>query len=65
MFAGRGKYLLMVDADGATEISDLTRLLERMKRIEKNDQGIVVGSRAHLVDNVVAKVLLLTLPSSF
>ena len=56
MLAGRGKYLLMVDADGATDISDLSRLLVRMKKIEKNGHGIVVGSRAHLVDNVVAKV---------
>jgi len=59
MLAGRGKYLLMVDADGATEISDLGRLLERIKKIEKDGHGIVVGSRAHLASGVVAKRTLL------
>ena len=56
MLAGRGKYLLMLDADGATEISDLGRLLDKMKKIERDGHGMVVGSRAHLVANVVAKV---------
>lgn len=57
MLVGRGKYLLMADADNATEISDLNRVFDKMKKVEKNGHGIVVGSRAHLVDDVVAKVL--------
>jgi len=45
----------MVDADGATDIKDLGRLQGAMKEIEKDGLGIVIGSRAHLVDDVVAK----------
>lgn len=55
MLHARGKYLLMVDADGATEISDLDKLFGRMKAIEKDGHGIVVGSRAHLAETAVAK----------
>lgn len=49
----KGKYILMVDADGATEISDLEKLYHKIKDIEINDDkygnvGIAVGSRAHL-----------------
>lgn len=39
----------MVDADGATQFSDLGKLVEDIKRIEKDGQGVVVGSRSHLV----------------
>ncbi|KAF9390246.1 dolichyl-phosphate beta-glucosyltransferase [Podila verticillata] len=45
----RGKYLLMVDADGATRFSDLDSLLERLEQEKKNGLGVAVGSRAHLV----------------
>jgi len=45
----------MVDADGATKFSDLDRLEQRMKEIEKDGCGVVVGSRAHLQDEAVAK----------
>mmetsp|Transcript_32401 Transcript_32401/g.45173 ORF Transcript_32401/g.45173 Transcript_32401/m.45173 type:complete len:338 (-) Transcript_32401:175-1188(-) len=57
MLHARGKYLLMVDADGATEIKDLDRLLKQMSVIEdsKTGYGIVVGSRAHLQEKAVAK----------
>jgi dolichyl-phosphate beta-glucosyltransferase len=58
MLVGRGKYLLMADADGATEIADLTKVLNKLKQIEKNGHGVVVGSRAHLQQDVVAKVFL-------
>ena len=49
----KGKYILMVDADGATEISDLEKLYDKVKNIEINHEtygkiGIAVGSRAHL-----------------
>lgn len=45
----RGERLLMVDADGATEISDLAKLQRRMDAIvqpQTTPLGIVVGSRA-------------------
>ncbi|KAF9311705.1 dolichyl-phosphate beta-glucosyltransferase [Podila horticola] len=45
----RGKYLLMVDADGATRFSDLDSVLEKLEKAEKNGLGVAVGSRAHLV----------------
>jgi len=53
----RGEYLLMVDADGATEIKDLDRLMPAMTACEdaKSGYGVVVGSRAHLQEKAVAK----------
>jgi len=58
MLHARGKHLLMVDADAATDIRDLDRLIERMRELEKKSSyGVVVGSRAHLQEKkeVVAK----------
>jgi len=55
MMVSRGKYLLMVDADGATRFSDLARVEKGLKDIEKKDLGVVVGSRAHLEQQAVAK----------
>lgn len=53
----------MVDADGATRISDLKKLEDSLKAIEKNGQGIAIGSRAHLVDtDVVVKVVIAASP---
>lgn len=49
MLSARGELCLMVDADGATQFSDLGKLIEDIKRIEKNEEGVVVGSRSHLV----------------
>jgi len=49
MMYGRGKHLLMADADGATKFPDLEVLQSNMMRIDSNPQGaVVVGSRAHL-----------------
>ena len=50
MLRGRGKTLLMVDADGATRFSDLERLEETMARMTKVKPGggVVVGSRHHM-----------------
>ena len=57
MLRARGKYLLMVDADGATQISDLDRLESALSDAEaKDSRVIVVGSRAHLQDDAVATV---------
>lgn len=55
MLRSRGRYLLMADADGATEFADLERLERGMKQIEKDGLGIVVGSRAHLVQETQAQ----------
>jgi dolichyl-phosphate beta-glucosyltransferase len=59
MLSAQGEYCLMVDADGATQFSDLGKLLDEMKKIENNGHGIVVGSRSHLVTTeAVVKVVL-------
>ena len=46
----RGAFILFADADGATRFSDLAKVAREMSRIlTPMGQGIVVGSRAHLV----------------
>ncbi|KAG0219831.1 dolichyl-phosphate beta-glucosyltransferase [Mortierella sp. NVP41] len=45
----RGKYILMVDADGATRFSDLDALELKLKGAEHDGYGVAVGSRAHMV----------------
>jgi len=45
----RGERILMVDADGASRFEDLEELWKEMDKTEKDGQGVVVGSRAHLV----------------
>ncbi|KZT68674.1 glycosyltransferase family 2 protein [Daedalea quercina L-15889] len=50
MLHGRGRRLLMVDADGASRFEDLELLWKEMDRIAPNEEAsVVVGSRAHLV----------------
>ncbi|TBU23145.1 glycosyltransferase family 2 protein [Dichomitus squalens] len=50
MLHGRGKRLLMVDADGASRFEDLEALWKAMDKISpKGEAAVVVGSRAHLV----------------
>lgn len=68
MLRMRGEYGLMVDADAATDIEDLDRLLIRMRDVETKEEllvvpakkgkkhGMVVGSRAHMEGEAVAKV---------
>jgi len=56
MMVARGKYLLMVDADGATKFSDLDKIEKEIHKIETTKgHGISIGSRAHLQDVAVAK----------
>jgi len=55
VLVSRGKYILMVDADGATKFSELDTLMMEMRKIEKNGYGIVIGSRAHLEKQALAK----------
>ncbi len=52
----RGKYLLMVDADGATKFADIDNVEAKLKAIERDDYGIGIGSRAHLEEKVVRVV---------
>ncbi|PIL27981.1 transporter [Ganoderma sinense ZZ0214-1] len=50
MLHGRGRWLLMVDADGASRFEDLEALWKAMDEISpKGEPAVVVGSRAHLV----------------
>ncbi len=50
MLYGRGRRVLMVDADGASRFEDLDLLWAAMdKLVEKEKPAIAVGSRAHLV----------------
>jgi len=53
MQSSRGKYLLFADADGATKFGDFIKLEAEMKEQWKDD-GIVIGSRAHLEDDAIA-----------
>ena len=56
MMRARGKYLLMVDADGATRIQDLERLEAKASEVEtQNEWSMVVGSRHHLMMDAVAE----------
>lgn len=47
MLRGRGKFLLMIDADGATAANEISNIYRRGKEL-RNDRGfgVVVGSRA-------------------
>jgi dolichyl-phosphate beta-glucosyltransferase len=56
MLHARGQYLLMVDADAATQISDLDRLEAALLESQRDGAGLAVGSRSHLQDDAVAKV---------
>jgi len=51
MLHGRGKRLLMVDADGASRFEDLEKLWEAMDKValEWDQPAVSIGSRAHLV----------------
>lgn len=57
ILSSRGKYLLMADADAATRFSDIVKLEEKLKDLEKNSgngMAISVGSRAHLEEDSIA-----------
>jgi dolichyl-phosphate beta-glucosyltransferase len=54
----KGKYILMLDADGATETSDYQKLRKELDSIkdEEEDLGITIGSRAHLIEEEETKI---------
>lgn len=58
MLHGRGRRLLMVDADGASRFDDLELLWDEMDKLEPaHPSSVVIGSRAHLVNTeAVVKV---------
>ncbi|PSR93892.1 hypothetical protein PHLCEN_2v4585 [Hermanssonia centrifuga] len=61
MLYGRGRRVLMVDADGASRFEDLDLLWAAMDKLVENEKpAIAVGSRAHLVktEAVVKRSLL-------
>jgi len=49
MLHARGRRLLMVDADGASQFEDVDLLWKAMDEAEKGGLGVAIGSRAHLV----------------
>ena len=52
----RGRIILMVDADGATKISEIAALENRLLQLRTNQsEVVVVGSRAHLDGTQKAK----------
>lgn len=62
MLFARGQLLLFADADGASQFSDLDNLESALELLQKDadsdhHQGLVLGSRAHMVDTeAVVKV---------
>lgn len=49
----RGEYILMLDADGATEISEFDNLLAELNKIKNiSNEGFVVGSRNVVTEKV-------------
>jgi dolichyl-phosphate beta-glucosyltransferase len=57
MFKARGALLLMVDADGATQFSDLDRLTSQLRTTTSSGSplGVAIGSRHHMQADAVAK----------
>eukprot|EP01138_Halocafeteria_seosinensis_P008833 gb/GECG01009029.1/.p1 GENE.gb/GECG01009029.1/~~gb/GECG01009029.1/.p1 ORF type:complete len:328 (+),score=36.42 gb/GECG01009029.1/:1-984(+) len=55
MLRARGEYMLMVDADGATEAQEVIKCLNKLKKVEKDGLGIAIGSRAHLEEQSKAQ----------
>lgn len=57
MQSARGEYLLFADADGATKYSDFSKIAGQMHELcpSWKDEGVVVGSRAHLQQDAVAE----------
>ncbi|XP_017068501.2 dolichyl-phosphate beta-glucosyltransferase [Drosophila eugracilis] len=56
ILSARGRNLLFADADGATKFADYDKLEVALKQLasEWRDDGIAIGSRAHLEDDAIA-----------
>jgi len=68
MLRARGRYVMFMDADGASSLNGIDRLLETMKNSETDREngetslGVVCGSRAHMAkDSEVDRTWLRTL----
>jgi dolichyl-phosphate beta-glucosyltransferase len=53
----RGAYILMLDADGATDLNDYDKLRVSLDHIKRDEYGLAIGSRNHLVEKAVAEVM--------
>ena len=56
ILAASGEWILFADADGASLFSDVENLESYCSRVQKNEQAVGVGSRAHLDVKSVVKV---------
>lgn len=54
MLRARGDNLLFADADGATTFADLVKLERVLEELNKDGEGLVCGSRAHLEQDSIA-----------
>ncbi|KAM8717165.1 hypothetical protein ACLKA7_003949 [Drosophila subpalustris] len=56
ILSARGRQLLFADADGATKFADYDKLAEALSSLapEWRQDGIAIGSRAHLEDESIA-----------
>ncbi|XP_017097778.2 dolichyl-phosphate beta-glucosyltransferase [Drosophila bipectinata] len=56
VLSARGRNLLFADADGATKFPDYDKLEEALKTLasEWREDGIAIGSRAHLENDAIA-----------
>ena len=43
----KGQYILMVDADGATDYNEITKIFNLIKETSKNGLGCAIGTRNH------------------
>jgi dolichyl-phosphate beta-glucosyltransferase len=51
----RGQYILFADADGATDIRDMPKMIEKADEIQDAGCAVTVGSRAHLQKEAVVR----------
>eukprot|EP00825_Cyclidium_porcatum_P048764 TRINITY_DN8284_c0_g1_i2.p1 TRINITY_DN8284_c0_g1~~TRINITY_DN8284_c0_g1_i2.p1 ORF type:complete len:307 (-),score=54.01 TRINITY_DN8284_c0_g1_i2:209-1129(-) len=55
MMVAKGKYILMLDADAATQIDDFAKVYQKMQQTENNKVGIVIGTRHHYFKEIKAQ----------
>lgn len=55
MRVSKGELILMLDADGATEITEYNKIEKLLHQGKVNGDSIVIGSRNHLVEEVVSQ----------
>lgn len=55
VLSSRGEHILMCDADGATKFEEFFKLYTEIKQMDNINGNIVIGSRAHLEKDSIAK----------